>query len=314
MLEVEARRSEHRGHDALTGQHERGRLAERGADEERGRGRRRGAVHGSPDRPGQLGLSHGSWGDEVHRAGDVLAVEAVQQRRDLVVDVDPRDPLATRPHRAEHAEPRDAEELGERPAVAREDDPRAREDDTGAILGRRRLALPLHAHAGEEVVAGRCALVDGRLAAAVDADRGGVDEDARSAVAHRGGDTARRRHPAVEDAGASCGAPTPRREGLAREVHDRVGALACRVGERRSCRIPGRRRDADHLRRCSAQRDDLVAPSTQRDDEVRPEQPGRPDHRDPHRPLRRRRLEVRRGRGITRVYSRAARPPRSVLL
>ena len=123
-----------------------------------------GAVHGAPDRARELGLADRVRRHEVHRAGDVRVVEAVQQRGDLVVDVDPRDPLPPRPIEPSTPSRATRRSGGRAPPSRARTTPVRASDDTGAIARRHRRSLPRHAHAGEEVVAGGRALVDGRLA------------------------------------------------------------------------------------------------------------------------------------------------------
>src|SRR6266536_1401715 len=145
---------------------------------QQGRRDRSRPVQHAPQRLRELGVSDRTGTGQVHRAGDPLLSERVQDGADLVVDRNPAHVLASGAHAAAEAEAERQKHAREDTALATEDDaaPRSRNADAGIGRGRRR-CFPLHADAGDEIVSRRALLVERLVAAiAVVADRRGRDE------------------------------------------------------------------------------------------------------------------------------------------
>ena len=118
------------------------------------------------ERLGELGVRGRRGGGEVDRPFRALVADEVQQRSDVVVEMDPRDPLLAAGHRAADPELERRQHLGQRAGPGGEHHPGAGQHDPHAELARRAgLGLPLHDHPGEEVIARRRGLVDRRVVA-----------------------------------------------------------------------------------------------------------------------------------------------------
>src|ERR1019366_2546790 len=113
------------------------------------------AVLESCEGPREVALANRLGGHGVHGAAQLVVVDAGEQHGDVIVDVDPRHPLAARPQWTGGAESGHLDEPGQHASVASEDDAGADRDDTSLVRSTLGDFLPADAGRREEVVTGR---------------------------------------------------------------------------------------------------------------------------------------------------------------
>ena len=196
-------------------------------------------------------LSTISGGDDVDRPAHLRVIERVEDEPHHVVDVDPGHALSPVAQAAGHAHAEGRQHLRERAAVPGEDDADAQQhhpQTEGLRLAG--FVLPGLDHAGQEVRARRCALVEEFLiAVAIVAHRRCRQEHARARLG--GGDTfyqvARPEHAAVADEAFTPLVPASCGHGLPRQVDHHVGAVERRARCRLGQGIPGMAAEAELL-------------------------------------------------------------------
>ena len=137
------------------------------------------------------------------------------------------------------------------------------------------LGLPLDAHIGEEVGAGRRRFVNGVVSGPVEADGAGIDQRVNSVLVHRCDQSSGCYDATGDNGGAMALTPASVTDPRPRQVHQGVDTVTRLVGHGRGAGIPERRRHAANRAHGAAEGNHFVAVSSERGDERLTDETGR---------------------------------------